>query len=202
MKYYLTFFLTTAIVLSCNAGPNDSIPTIPADTVLYISLADYHQSLVGAQLAEFEIQSKGNWMNYIPSVGVGYTPNGEPRPTMSFSLSQIFTAQKNREAIEAKRRGIIATATLLHQSEIRQLSTLLRQYQLQTKELNFAYTIYEIDTRLFEFYATQHDNHELTASQFLMKEKDYLLNKQLIIRLKNKLEEKKLEIFEKCNFKF
>lgn len=189
----LFFFATISLTISCTAQVIDSLPP---DTILYQHLNTYHQSLVSAQLAEFEIATKGNWMNYIPSVGVGYAPSGEPRPTMSFSLSQVFTAQRNRESIEAKRRAIIATATLFHQSEIRALSNLIRQYRILESDVQFAESIYQIDQQLFQFHEAQHQNHEITASQFLMKQRDFLLKQQSLKRLKDTLEEKRLEVME------
>jgi hypothetical protein len=182
-----------SIAFSCDAQILDSLPP---DSILYKNLATYHQSLVTAQLSEFEISAKGNWMNYVPSVGVGYAPSGEPRPTMSFSLSQIFTAQRNREIIEAKRRAITATATLLYQSEIRKLQALLHQFQIIQSDIRFANSIHQIDIQLFQFYETQHRNSEITASQFLLKKRDMLTKEQNIKKIETSLEDKRLEIME------
>jgi hypothetical protein len=182
-----------SIAFSCDAQILDSLPP---DSILYKNLATYHQSLVTAQLSEFEISAKGNWMNYVPSVGVGYAPSGEPRPTMSFSLSQIFTAQRNREIIEAKRRAITATATLLYQSEIRKLQALLHQFQIIQSDIRFANSIHQIDIQLFQFYETQHQNSEITASQFLLKKRDMLTKEQNIKKIETSLEDKRLEIME------
>lgn len=197
MQYLSTLFLSAAIAYSCEA---QSTTALPPDSILFQSLATYHQSLVSAQLAEFEISAKGNWMNYIPSLGIGYAPTGEPRPTMSFSLSQILTAQRNRQTIEAKRRAITATATLLHQSEIRKLQALLRQFQNIQSDIEFAQSIHQIDVQLFQFYETQHQNHELTASQFLLKKRDLLIKEQKIKKIEANLEDKRLEIFEIAHY--
>jgi hypothetical protein len=160
-----------SIAFSCDAQILDSLPP---DSILYKNLATYHQSLVTAQLSEFEISAKGNWMNYVPSVGVGYAPSGEPRPTMSFSLSQIFT----------------------YQSEIRKLQALLHQFQIIQSDIRFANSIHQIDIQLFQFYETQHRNSEITASQFLLKKRDMLTKEQNIKKIETSLEDKRLEIME------
>lgn len=196
MKYFLLLFLIITVVFSCAATTNDSIPELPGDTVLYNSLAKYHQSLLDAQLAEFEIQSKGNWMNFLPSVGIGYTPNGEPRPNMSFSLSQVLTAQRKRETIEAKRRAIIGTAALLQESDSRKLKNLMRQFEMIESEVQFAKTIHEIDIEFFKYYETQQANHDLTAPEFLLKKRDMLIKEQNIRKIELKLDDKRLEILE------
>ena len=185
------------LLLPFSAFAQDTI-LLPIDSMLFESLETYHQSLLTAQLSEFEITSKGNWMNYVPNVGIGYTPQGKPRPTTSFSLTQIFTAQRNREAIEAKRRAIQQTASLFLESEKQELYALLRQIKILQSDVQFAESVFQIDEQLFRFYEIQHQNNELTASQFLLKKRDFLIKKQEINKLINTVEEKKIEILTKC----
>lgn len=187
----LFILLFAGVSQFCKAQTIDSLPP---DSVLYNNLIAYHQQLQAAQLQEFEISTKGNWMNYVPSVGIGYAPQGQPRPAVSFSLAQVFTAQRNRETIEAKRRAIVATADLLLQSEIQALQALFRQLQILESDAEFAESIHQIDKELFKLYEAQYQNNEMLASQFLFKKRDMLTKEQSLKKIKNTIEDKKIEI--------
>lgn len=194
-KYYLILLFCIAFFGDANAQPTASL-FLPADSILYRSLDKYHQQLTAAELEEFDSSNRGLWMNFIPSIGIGYTPAGDPRPTTSFSLSQVLAAKRNRQSLEAKRRAINQAAQLRHQNDRHLLAGLIRQYGLLKKEFAFGKQLFEIDTELFEFYKAQFKNHELTASQFLLKRKSYLTTKNNLFKLESKLEEKRMEVFE------
>ena len=59
------------------------------------------------ELAEFQISKKGEWLKYVPTLGLTYTLDGRPRPAISFSSSVIYRARKDRQTIASKRRSII-----------------------------------------------------------------------------------------------
>lgn len=199
----ISLFIFFSIAFFCDASSQtpDSISmsevsSLPTDSILFQSLAAYHQQLTAAELQEFEVSNSGQWMTYLPSVGVGYTPAGQPRPTASFSLSQVLTAKRNKQTLAAKRRAITESAMLRHANDKRHLTGLIRQFDLLKRELEFEKELFQIDTELFEFYQAQLENHELTASQFLLKKKSYLTTKNDLFRLEVRLEEKKTEVLE------
>lgn len=122
-------------------------------------------------------------MNYAPSVGIGYNLRGEPRPTVSFSLAQFFTAQRQRRDRLAKRQSIIATADLNRRQAHSQLSAMLQRYDLMQLELATMRRAHEIERQLYELAVIDYEAAKLAPSGFLPKEKAYLEH-QLTLRRK------------------
>ncbi len=99
------FVLTTIILFLGLPTANCQLPTKDS---LHAALDTFHDRQLEAQLAEFDASKKGNWLYYLPSVGISYTPiartrtdgnlelNSEPRPTVSFSLGQVLTARRRQ----------------------------------------------------------------------------------------------------------
>ena len=82
----------------------DSLPPLE---MLFHSIDSFYLLKTETELAEFQISKKGEWLKYVPSVGLTYTLDGRPRPAISFSSSVIYRARKDRQTVAAKRRSII-----------------------------------------------------------------------------------------------
>lgn len=162
--------MKTLILLSFFA-----IDTLPSTEQLFQSLTLHHQTTTKAALAQFDETEPPQWMNYIPSIGIGYTPQGEPRPTASFSLAQIITAKRNRQERERQRAAILANAEIeLHQLQS-QLSAMLQEYSQALLDLETRKQIFEIDKQIFELAKSQYENAEMSPTEFLPKWKAFLL---------------------------
>lgn len=156
--------------------------TLPPATELHAALSAHQALQLAATLVEFDDATPGQWMNYIPSLGIGYSlatdKEGKiatkPRPSISFSLSQIFNARRQRLAIQAKRRSIEATHALQSQDEHHQLDELLAKLQLQQLELETMRQLHEIDRSLYELAVLDYDAAKLAPVDFLPKQKAYL----------------------------
>lgn len=169
----LTLFVLYTHIANCQQqSANWNLP--PTDS-LFAALEKNHASITAAQLAEFDQTTTKKWMNYIPSVGIGYTPSGAPRPTASFSLSQIITAKRQQQERERRRTAILAKAEIELQSLKSQLSSMLQEYELLKLELRIREQIHEIDKQLFELAKVQYENAEMSPMEFLPKEKAFLL---------------------------
>jgi hypothetical protein len=169
----LTLFVLYAHIANCQQqSGNWNLP--PTDS-LFAALEKHHATITAAQLAEFDETTTKKWMNYVPSVGIGYTPSGEPRPTASFSLSQIITAKRNQQERERRRTAILAKAEIELQQLKSQLSSMLQEYELLRLELRTREQIYEIDRQLYELAKVQYENAEMSPVDFLPKEKAFLL---------------------------
>ncbi len=152
-------------------GMTDSLPPAPQ---LHAALDTFAARSLAAQLGEFEQTTKGNWMNYTPSVGIGYNLQGKPRPTISFSLSQIFSAQRQRSGQQAKRRSLEASAILDIEDEHRKLDGLLRKLELMALELETMRQVHDIETSLYELAVIDYEAAKLAPSGFLPKKKAFL----------------------------
>lgn len=122
-------------------------------------------------------------MNYVPSVGVGYNLQGQPRPTVSFSLAQVFAAQRQRRDRLAKRQSIIATAELNRRQLYSQLSAMLQRLELMQLELVTMRRVHDIERQLYELAVIDYEAAKLAPSALLPKQKAYLEH-QLTLRRK------------------
>jgi hypothetical protein len=164
--------LLSQFVYSQNHHTDWNLPPIDS---LFAALEKHHATITAAQLAEFDETTTKKWMNYIPSVGIGYTPSGDPRPTASFSLSQIITAKRNQQERERRRAAILAKAEIELQQLKSQLTSMLQEYELLKLELRTREQIHEIDKQLFQLAKVQYENAEMSPVEFLPKEKAFLL---------------------------
>lgn len=158
------------------------IDTLPPATQLHAALSTHQARLLAADLAEFDDATPGQWMNYVPSLGIGYSlatdKDGKittkPRPSISFSLSQIFSARRQRLALQAKRRSIEANHALQSQDEHRRLDELLARHQLQQLELQTLRQLHDIDRSLYQLATLDYDAAKLAPVDYLPKQKAYL----------------------------
>ena len=139
-------------------------------------------------------------MNYIPSVGIGYTPAGDPRPTLSFSLSQVISARQRKLDTEAQRQTIQATSALELQADRLKLRNLLLRHESETGDLQFMQQLFDIDEELFQFYEAQAGAHELTPSELLKRKKDFLESEQEIRNKRREILLLEMEVLEHARF--
>lgn len=185
------FVLTIIIFLpklltSQTAEPWTADWKLPTEDSLHAALDTFLDRQLKAQLAEFDASKKGNWLYYLPSVGINYTPiartgtdggfefNSEPRPTVSFSLGQVLTARRRQRDIRAKRASIAASAALEREKAHRELDRLLQRHALLLLELETMHLTLDIDRQLFVLIQADYDEAKISPQQFLPKQKALL----------------------------
>lgn len=142
----------------------------------------YQAHHLAATLAEFDAATPGQWMNYVPSAGVGYNLQGQPRPALSFSLAQIFTAKRQRLTLQAKSRSIEAAHMLQSQDEHRHLDELLAKLEMMELELGTMRRLHEIDRSLYELALLDYEAAKLAPVAFLPKQKAFLESELGLLR--------------------
>jgi hypothetical protein len=159
---------------------------LPTPDSLHAALDTFLNRQLKAQLAEFDESKKGNWLYYLPSVGIGYTPiakgnndggirfNNEPRPTISFSLGQVLNARRRDRDIRAKRESLAANAVLDREKTHRGLDRLLQRHALLLLELETMRRVLEIDRQLFVLIQADYDAAVISPQQFLPRQKAML----------------------------
>ncbi len=152
--------------------------TLPPIKQLYACLETHHQNLLTAELAEYEETTKGEWLKYIPSVGVTYTINNQPRPSVSFSTSTIYQARKNKQLRAAKRNAIQQASAVALQVAKSKLASLVADYENATSRLQLAYRIHEIDKDLFEIDKVKYEQLEKAPSEWLKIQRAFLIKEQ------------------------
>lgn len=177
MKLFV--FLTITGLLALPQTADCQLPT--ADS-LHAALDSAHARKLAATLAEFDDAGPPGWMNWTPSVGMGYNLQGEPRPTMSFSLSQVIGNIERRKERKAKRRAIEEAGKLELSQLHSQLDAMLQRYAMLSLELETMRQVFSIDSQLHDLAAADYEAARLSPVQFLPKEKAFLEEKLKMVR--------------------
>ena len=112
-------------VAHCQERPtyNEQLPT---NNELHAALDRHHDRLTAATLAEFDDAPANTWMNWTPAIGIGYAPNGEPRPTASFSLAlaDYYAAKLSPMEFLPKKKAMLTEQLALEKKEMELVSIL------------------------------------------------------------------------------
>jgi len=168
--------------------------TLPADAVLYASLDSFYQQQTRAELAEFTETTASNWMSWMPSIGVAYTPSGEPRPGINYSLATVFGNIKSKQRQQAKRDAILQKNELRRQADYQALATALTELQQLEADYHFALDIHAIDSTLFEVDRRKAEHAEITPTVFLKAKRAFLLKKLAVLEKKRQIIKQRLKI--------
>ena len=151
--------------------PND---TLPSTADLFVSIQTYYLAQSKAELLEYQESKKGEWLKYVPDVGMTYTVAGQPRPSVSFSTNIIYRAKKDQQLRTAKIKSIESATLLLIQQEQRKLLQLIANYEQALRGVQLATEIQAIEDAIFEIQATKYQNRELTPLEYLPLKRNYL----------------------------
>lgn len=161
--------------------------SLPPTNQLLASIESFYQIKTEAELLEYQTSQKGEWLKYLPTVGIQYTIEGKPRPTLSFSSSILYRAKKDKHALIAKREAIKEKNRLEAQKVIEVLQELLDEYAILSQELKVREELVEIDSLLFVIERKQYENLEMAPSEFLKAKKSYLQHVQAFRKHRNEL---------------
>ena len=204
-KYTTHLIFTVCLCFSFVPKSTAATDTLPERALLFAALDTFHRKQLAAELAEFDLSDRGAWMNYVPSVGVGYTPvasvasgafQSQPRPVISYSLGQVFNARKQKEVRAAKRRSLTASAELRLQSARRKLQRLLTDYDLLRSDYQQKTQLFALDEELFAYYEKSYRNLELLPTQFLLKKREFIAKKYDLRKTATVIGNKESEILE------
>lgn len=159
--------------------PRSLSPTVSADTPSLDSLCSCvrhrYTLLLDVELQALATTRRGQWIKYLPNLGITYDIAGRPRPAISTNSSILYTARRDKQALTAQRESIRKRLAL---EEARVIADLIRKYQrlvAERERANVFTEIAEIDRELFYLYERQYENRELTPEEFLLKKKAFLL---------------------------
>lgn len=155
--------------------PQDSLPT---QSQLTSTLESYHQLKTESELAEFNTTQKMKWLKYLPTVGVTYTLDGKPRPAVSWSSTLLYSSQKEKAQVVAKKQSIYKKNQLALEKEKLQLKNLLRKHHFLEQDISFVQNLLEYDRQLYEIKKDQAKKIQIPPSELLkatqvLKKKEY-----------------------------
>jgi len=170
--------------------------TLPSEQVLYQSLDSFYHHQTKADLSEFDLTTKNQWLKYLPTLGLSYTLEGQPRPTISWSSNLIYTSQKDKERKQAKRTSIQQKNDLKKQADQLHLTTLY----FREKEIVDLENSFEIDSILFEIKKDQEKNIQISPVELLQAKQQFLKRRQSLQQTYFNLEKLKFQILELARY--
>ena len=157
--------------------------TLPPKATLLQAIDSFYQVQTTSQLLEYQTSQKGEWLKYLPTVGLTYTLDGKPRPAISFSSSLLYRAKKDRQTIMAKRQAIIEANRITAQGVKTKLEEMIFEYECLQQEIASRREIFEIDAQLFEMDQQRYERLEMAPSDFLKSKKVFLEKQQAFRKL-------------------
>ena len=159
------------------------LDTLPSQEVLFQSIDSFYYVQAQAELLEFQTSKKGEWLKYLPTVGVTYTLDGKPRPAISFSSTILYRAKKDRQQQLVKQQSIREKFSLKAEKAKAEVRKLFLEYQLLQEEIAIKKEALEIDQQLFEIQQARYKRLEIGPEAFLKAKKAWLIQQQTIREL-------------------
>jgi len=184
---YLLIILLPGV---CYPQANDFPPT---DSLIQ-SIKNHHHEIEKAINLKYVESKKGEWIKWLPAIGIGYTPNGSPRPTASYSLATVLNIKKAKHQQEQRRLSEIELNNIELRKRLIGLSKLLRQRELSITDLGLAERLFQIDEELFNLQKKKFDHNEIKASDFLKMKQAFLKKQYDLSKKKEALAFAELEI--------
>ena len=152
--------------------------SLPQESQLFAAMESFYQLQLESELAEFETTQKMKWLKYLPTVGVTYTLDGKPRPAISWSSTLLYSNQKDKAQVLAKKQSIYKKHQLTLEKEKLHLKNLLCQHQFLKQDISFLQDLFKYDQQLFKIKKDQAHKIEIPPSEYLqaeqaMKKKEY-----------------------------
>jgi len=155
-----------------------AIDSMPQDSQLFVALESFYQLQLESELEEFKGKQKMKWLKYLPTVGVTYTLDGKPRPAISWSSTLLYSSQKEKAQIQARKQSIYKKSQLALEKDKLRLKGLLRKHQFLEQDISFLQNLFKYDQQFFEIKEDQADKIQIPPSELLkaeqaLKKKEY-----------------------------
>ena len=175
----------------------DSLPPLE---MLFHSIDSFYLQKMETELAEFQISKKGEWLKYVPTLGLTYTLDGRPRPAISFSSSVIYRARKDRQTIASKRRSIIEKNRLEAEILKDEVQEMVLRYYRTVREHELEKQIFNIDRQLFAIQQAEYERLELAPSAYLEARRQFLIKEQQFLSAREKSRQSRRSILNIAHY--
>ncbi len=174
--------------------------TLPPLATLHASIDTFHAHAAHSSLLELQESRRGNWLKYLPALGLAYTPTGAPRPGLSYSTAVIYQAKKDKQTRATKRLSILEQAQVAARRDKEALFPYLERHLSLRRELAAALQLLELDRELLSYWQQELAAKNIGPVEFLGKRKDFLEKEAGIERLRDRLRELEAEVLAKAHF--
>ena len=180
MKSILIIYFT---LLSFSAHAQ-KIPKLPNDSLLIASLSSYFNSKLTSQLKPLDVTRKRSWTLLLPSLGLAYNLQGQPRPSISINPLNFLNYLHKKKQIKALATSEILNNNLEKKSSINELKRKINTYNLKCEIYNLNQDIQQIDIKLFEITQEKYNQNLIKPSEYLQHKKNQIqLKKSNLVEL-------------------
>ena len=172
----------------------------PPLATLHASIDTFHAHAAHSSLLELQESRRGNWLKYLPTLGLAYTPSGAPRPGLSYSSAVIYQAKKDKQTRAAKRLAILEQAQVAARRDKEALLPYLERHLSLRRELAAALQLLELDRELLSYWQQELAAKNIGPVEFLGKRKAFMEQETGIERLRDWLQELEAELLAKAHF--
>jgi hypothetical protein len=161
---------------------NFSFDTLPPRSVCIESLRAFHARNVTARLAEYAATEQNAWMKWMPSIGIQSGLDLIPRPTISYSLNQVYNARNERAKVVSKRASVASVGELEFYTDSLKLEIELERLEILKSGLIMLEAEERIDDKSFELEKSKiriirekhSKKYEITDSDLMTAEQGFL----------------------------
>ncbi len=161
---------------------------------LYTSIDSFYAAETHANLLEFQEGRKGEWLKYVPDIGLTYTVAGDPRPSVSFNTGILYQAKRDKQRNAARRHSIEEKGALQAARARGKVARLYADFLLRREQLAARRELLAIDEQLFRMEEDRYRQEEISPGDFLNAKRDWLVKQQGVEDLEMELELLRQEI--------
>lgn len=199
MKYLLLMMiLIDSLDLISQSQPD----ILPHDTLLIKSLIEFHTIKHEASLLPYSIKSEKPWLKYLPSIGLAYNLQGQPRPSISYNPISIITKNETEKLREAEKHAIIMDFEIVLSDRVGVLLSMTRKYRLKLELWKLKEEISLFDDQLMKIVEEKYRQDLIKPSQYISEKKRVLQAKENSITVLFELNELFSSIIEYSKFNF
>ena len=163
--------LLLIVILYSNLSAQEKPQQLPHDSILIKSLKVFYEAERSAQITPYEIQESKPWIKYLPSVGVAYNLQGQPRPSLSYSPLSVLESKKNDKLRDAAKQAVLLNYDLLISDRVGELKAKIREYELKLELYDMRIEVIELDMKLFEIEETKYKENLIKPSEYIRAKK-------------------------------
>jgi outer membrane protein TolC len=167
------------------------LPPLPQ---LEASLTTFIEIERDAKLRAFDELKSSDWKDILPSVGIAYTPSGDPRPAASWSPLQIFDRKEQKTKRKMDRESIYLSYEILMTDRLYKLRQMYQDYMIDWEALKLKSETLQIDEQLYAITCKKYEENIIKPSEYLQAKKSILSIRADIKRQEQELLKRKNEV--------
>ena len=147
-----------------------------------------------AQLMAFDANTKGDWKDLMPSVGVGYTVANQPRPTINWNPISIFNRKDAKKKQQLTRQSIILQYEAIMTEKLYKLRQIITEYEIDLSTLSAKEKALMIDEKLYDIKVEQYNQDMIKPSEYLQEEKKIIIARTVVEEYRKGLQKQRAAV--------